>query len=133
MTYYYKQENFGILVLDDLHNQQISQEFCDIQITINNETIKAHQCVLVANSGKLREMIKSTNLNEDGEKRIDLTDLVSSLKTFQHVLYFYYTGTVSHKETDAVSVKEAAEKLDSQRLLNELEQVYLTSIIILIF
>ena len=118
---YNTQANFLKRLSKILYDQHQAEQFCDIKIEINSETIKAHQCVLAANSMVLSERIKTAKLEKDGEARIDITDLVPLLKTFQSVLEFYYTGEFRNKE--AVSdLKCAAVNLGSQQLVDALKK-----------
>ena len=119
-----EQANFAENTLNIIYKQQKSQEFCDIQISINNETIRAHRCVIAAQSDKICQLIKETTSNEVGETQINLTEFVPSLKIFESVLEFYYTGQLSDKNsTDLHSLKEAAIKLCSQELLEKLNEL----------
>jgi hypothetical protein len=76
--------------MGNLREQRMQGEFCDVAIKVQNDTYKAHRCVLASNGAVLHSMVKDNALDI-----IDLSETVNNSKAFESILEYLYTGQMS--------------------------------------
>lgn len=94
---------------------------CDVLIRLDESTVPAHRCILIARSEYFRQLLITKDPHEPYKKEIALNGL--RCKTLQMILEFLYTGTVDIPFDVALELLVASENFNLSRLSMMCQQV----------
>ncbi|XP_042313999.1 zinc finger and BTB domain-containing protein 11 [Sceloporus undulatus] len=110
------------LVLNQLNQQRLSNQFCDVTLLIEGEVHKAHKSVLAANSDYFRELFIEKGAVSSHEAVVDLSGFRKA--SFLPLLEFAYTSELIFDFCNMAAVAELAQHLLMTEVLEICENVH---------
>ncbi|CAH2223074.1 zinc finger and BTB domain-containing 11 [Pelobates cultripes] len=112
----------GQKVLDQLNQQRLSNQFCDVTLLIEGEEFKAHKSVLAASSEYFRELFIEKGAVSSHEALVDLSGFCKS--SFLPLLEFAYTSELSFDFCTMAEIAVLARHLYMYEVLEICESVH---------
>ncbi|KAM8976620.1 zinc finger and BTB domain-containing protein 11 [Pelodytes ibericus] len=112
----------GQKVLDQLNQQRLSNQFCDVTLLIEGEEFKAHKSVLAASSEYFRELFIEKGAVSSHEAFVDLSGFYKS--SFLPLLEFAYTSELCFDFCTMAEVAMLARHLYMSEVLEICESVH---------
>ncbi|XP_053310975.1 zinc finger and BTB domain-containing protein 11 [Spea bombifrons] len=112
----------GQKVLEQLNQQRLSNQFCDVTLLIEGEEFKAHKSVLAASSEYFRELFIEKGAVSSHEAFVDLSGFCKS--SFLPLLEFAYTSDLSFDFCTMAEVAMLARHLYMSEVLEICESVH---------
>ncbi|KAM4795750.1 zinc finger and BTB domain-containing protein 11 [Rhinophrynus dorsalis] len=112
----------GQTVLEQLNQQRLSNQFCDVTLLIEGEEYKAHKSVLAASSEYFRELFIEKGAVSSHEAFVDLSGFCKS--SFLPLLEFAYTSELSFDFSSMAEVAMLAKHLFMHEVLEICESVH---------
>ncbi|XP_069827183.1 zinc finger and BTB domain-containing protein 11 [Dendropsophus ebraccatus] len=112
----------GQAVLDQLNQQRIANQFCDVTLLIEGEEYKAHKSVLAASSEYFRELFIEKGAVSSHEAFVDLSGFCKA--SFLPLLEFAYTSELSFDFCNMAEVVLLARHLFMHEVLEICELVH---------
>ncbi|KFV60714.1 Zinc finger and BTB domain-containing protein 11, partial [Tyto alba] len=109
-------------VLNQLNQQRLSNQFCDVTLLIEGEEYKAHKSVLAANSEYFRELFIEKGAVSSHEAVVDLSGFCKS--SFLPLLEFAYTSELTFDFCSMAEVAMLARHLFMSEVLEICENVH---------
>ncbi|XP_019379465.1 PREDICTED: zinc finger and BTB domain-containing protein 11, partial [Gavialis gangeticus] len=109
-------------VLNQLNQQRLSNQFCDVTLLIEGEEYKAHKSVLAANSEYFRELFIEKGAVSSHEAVVDLSGFCKS--SFLPLLEFAYTSELTFDFCSMADVALLARHLFMSEVLEICENVH---------
>ncbi|NXS09469.1 ZBT11 protein, partial [Neodrepanis coruscans] len=109
-------------VLNQLNQQRLSNQFCDVTLLIEGEEYKAHKSVLAANSEYFRELFIEKGAVTSHEAVVDLSGFCKS--SFLPLLEFAYTSELTFDFCSMAEVAMLARHLFMSEVLEICENVH---------
>ncbi|NXE45848.1 ZBT11 protein, partial [Casuarius casuarius] len=109
-------------VLNQLNQQRLSNQFCDVTLLIEGEEYKAHKSVLAANSEYFRELFIEKGAVSSHEAVVDLSGFCKS--SFLPLLEFAYTSELTFDFCSMAEVAMLARHLFMSEVLEMCENVH---------
>ncbi|NWI66029.1 ZBT11 protein, partial [Todus mexicanus] len=109
-------------VLNQLNQQRLSNQFCDVTLLIEGEEYKAHKSVLAANSEYFRELFIEKGAVSSHEAVVDLSGFCKS--SFLPLLEFAYTSELTFDFCSMADVAMLARHLFMSEVLEICENVH---------
>ncbi|XP_009864775.1 PREDICTED: zinc finger and BTB domain-containing protein 11, partial [Apaloderma vittatum] len=109
-------------VLNQLNQQRLSNQFCDVTLLIEGEEYKAHKSVLAANSEYFRELFIEKGAVSSHEAVVDLSGFSKS--SFLPLLEFAYTSELTFDFCSMAEVAMLARHLFMSEVLEICENVH---------
>ncbi|KAM6319774.1 zinc finger and BTB domain-containing protein 11 [Podargus strigoides] len=109
-------------VLNQLNQQRLSNQFCDVTLLIEGEEYKAHKSVLAANSEYFRELFIEKGAVTSHEAVVDLSGFCKS--SFLPLLEFAYTSELTFDFCSMAEVAMLARHLFMTEVLEICENVH---------
>ncbi|KAM6293767.1 zinc finger and BTB domain-containing protein 11 [Porphyrio hochstetteri] len=109
-------------VLNQLNQQRLSNQFCDVTLLIEGEEYKAHKSVLAANSEYFRELFIEKGAVSSHEAVVDLSGFCKS--SFLPLLEFAYTSELTFDFCSMAEVAMLARHLFMPEVLEICENVH---------
>ncbi|KFZ57944.1 Zinc finger and BTB domain-containing protein 11, partial [Podiceps cristatus] len=109
-------------VLNQLNQQRLSNQFCDVTLLIEGEEYKAHKSVLAANSEYFRELFIEKGAVSSHEAVVDLSGFCKS--SFLPLLEFAYTSELTFDFCSMAEVAMLARHLFMTEVLEICENVH---------
>ncbi|NXN20936.1 ZBT11 protein, partial [Nycticryphes semicollaris] len=109
-------------VLNQLNQQRLSNQFCDVTLLIEGEEYKAHKCVLAANSEYFRELFIEKGAVSSHEAVVDLSGFCKS--SFLPLLEFAYTSELTFDFCSMAEVAMLAQHLFMSEVIEICENVH---------
>ncbi|XP_061859966.1 zinc finger and BTB domain-containing protein 11 isoform X2 [Colius striatus] len=109
-------------VLNQLNQQRLSNQFCDVTLLIEGEEYKAHKSVLAANSEYFRELFIEKGAVSSHEAVVDLSGFCKS--SFLPLLEFAYTSELTFDFCSMAEVAMLARHLFMSEVLEICEHVH---------
>uniref|UniRef100_A0A8D0HUA9 Zinc finger and BTB domain containing 11 n=1 Tax=Sphenodon punctatus TaxID=8508 RepID=A0A8D0HUA9_SPHPU len=112
----------GVSVLNQLNQQRLSNQFCDVTLLIEGEEYKAHKSVLAANSEYFRELFIEKGAVSSHEAVVDLSGFCKA--SFLPLLEFAYTSVLVFDFCSMAEVAMLARHLFMSEVLEICENVH---------
>ncbi|NXY85452.1 ZBT11 protein, partial [Alcedo cyanopectus] len=109
-------------VLNQLNQQRLSNQFCDVTLLIEGEEYKAHKSVLAANSEYFRELFIEKGAVSSHEAVVDLSGFCKS--SFLPLLEFAYTSELTFDFCSMAEVAMLARHLFMTEVIEICENVH---------
>ncbi|XP_003219226.1 zinc finger and BTB domain-containing protein 11 [Anolis carolinensis] len=109
-------------VLNQLNQQRLSNQFCDVTLLIEGEVHKAHKSILAANSEYFRELFIEKGAVSSHEAVVDLSGFRKA--SFLPLLEFAYTSELIFDFCNMAAVAELAQHLLMTEVLEICEIVH---------
>ncbi|XP_026556609.1 zinc finger and BTB domain-containing protein 11 [Pseudonaja textilis] len=109
-------------VLNQLNQQRLSSQFCDVTLLIEGEVYKAHKSILAANSEYFRELFIEKGAVSSHEAVVDLSGFRKA--SFLPLLEFAYTSELVFDFCNMAAVAELAQHLLMTEVLEICENVH---------
>ncbi|NXK29167.1 ZBT11 protein, partial [Arenaria interpres] len=109
-------------VLNQLNQQRLSNQFCDVTLLIEGEEYKAHKSVLAANSEYFRELFIEKGAVSSHEAVVDLSGFCKS--SFLPLLEFAYTSELTFDFCSMAEVAMLARHLFMSEVIEICENVH---------
>ncbi|NXH21880.1 ZBT11 protein, partial [Bucco capensis] len=109
-------------VLNQLNQQRLSNQFCDVTLLIEGEEYRAHKSVLAANSEYFRELFVEKGAVSSHEAVVDLSGFCKS--SFLPLLEFAYTSELTFDFCSMADVAMLARHLFMSEVLEICENVH---------
>ncbi|XP_068016822.1 zinc finger and BTB domain-containing protein 11 isoform X1 [Melanerpes formicivorus] len=109
-------------VLNQLNQQRLSNQFCDVTLMIEGEEYKAHKSVLAASSEYFRELFIEKGAVSSHEAVVDLSGFCKS--SFLPLLEFAYTSELTFDFCSMAEVAMLAQHLFMPEVLEMCENVH---------
>ncbi|XP_001518893.3 zinc finger and BTB domain-containing protein 11 isoform X1 [Ornithorhynchus anatinus] len=109
-------------VLNQLNQQRLSNQFCDVTLLIEGEEYRAHKSVLSANSEYFRELFIEKGAVSSHEAVVDLSGFCKA--SFLPLLEFSYTSVLSFDFSNMAEVAMLARHLFMSEVLEICENVH---------
>ncbi|XP_013921281.1 PREDICTED: zinc finger and BTB domain-containing protein 11 [Thamnophis sirtalis] len=109
-------------VLNQLNQQRLSSQFCDVTLLIEGEVYKAHKSILAANSEYFRELFIEKGAVSSHEAVVDLSGFRKA--SFLPLLEFAYTSELVFDFCNMAAVAELAQHLLMTEVLAICENVH---------
>ncbi|NXA47271.1 ZBT11 protein, partial [Nothocercus julius] len=109
-------------VLNQLNQQRLSNQFCDVTLLIEGEEYRAHKAVLAANSEYFRELFIEKGAVSSHEAVVDLSGFCKS--SFLPLLEFAYTSELTFDFCSMAEVAMLARHLFMTEVLEICEHVH---------
>ncbi|KAF7251303.1 Zinc finger and BTB domain-containing protein 11 [Varanus komodoensis] len=109
-------------VLNQLNQQRLSNQFCDVTLLIEGEVYKAHKSILAANSEYFRELFIEKGAVSSHEAVVDLSGFRKA--SFLPLLEFAYTSELTFDFCNMAAVAELAQHLLMTEVLEICETVH---------
>ncbi|NWR74021.1 ZBT11 protein, partial [Centropus unirufus] len=109
-------------VLNQLNQQRLSNQFCDVTLLIEGEEYRAHKSVLAANSEYFRELFIEKGAVSSHEAVVDLSGFCKS--SFLPLLEFAYTSELTFDFCSMAEVAMLARHLFMSEVLEICENVH---------
>ncbi|XP_062982939.1 zinc finger and BTB domain-containing protein 11 isoform X2 [Elgaria multicarinata webbii] len=109
-------------VLNQLNQQRLSNQFCDVTLLIEGEVYKAHKSILAANSDYFRELFIEKGAVSSHEAVVDLSGFRKA--SFLPLLEFAYTSELTFDFCNMAAVAELAQHLLMTEVLEICENVH---------
>ncbi|XP_042723999.1 zinc finger and BTB domain-containing protein 11 [Lagopus leucura] len=109
-------------VLNQLNQQRLSNQFCDVTLLIEGEEYKAHKSVLAANSEYFRELFIEKGAVTSHEAVVDLSGFCKS--SFLPLLEFAYTSELTFDFCSMAELAMLARHLLMSEVLEICENVH---------
>ncbi|XP_020640549.3 zinc finger and BTB domain-containing protein 11 [Pogona vitticeps] len=109
-------------VLNQLNQQRLSNQFCDVTLLIEGEVYKAHKSILAANSEYFRELFIEKGAVSSHEAVVDLSGFRKA--SFIPLLEFAYTSELTFDFCNMAAVAELAQHLLMTEVLEICENVH---------
>ncbi|XP_070606174.1 zinc finger and BTB domain-containing protein 11 [Erythrolamprus reginae] len=109
-------------VLNQLNQQRLSSQFCDVTLLIEGEVYKAHKSILAANSEYFRELFIEKGAVSSHEAVVDLSGFRKA--SFLPLLEFAYTSELVFDFCNMAAVAELAQHLLMTEVLGICENVH---------
>ncbi|KAK2544540.1 Zbtb11 [Columba livia] len=109
-------------VLNQLNQQRLSNQFCDVTLLIEGEEYKAHKSVLAANSEYFRELFIEKGAVSSHEAVVDLSGFCKS--SFLPLLEFAYTSELTFDFCSMADVAMLARHLFMSEVIEICENVH---------
>ncbi|XP_054238227.1 zinc finger and BTB domain-containing protein 11 [Indicator indicator] len=109
-------------VLNQLNQQRLSNQFCDVTLMIEGEEYKAHKSVLAASSEYFRELFIEKGAVSSHEAVVDLSGFCKS--SFLPLLEFAYTSELTFDFCSMAEVAMLAQHLFMPEVLQMCENVH---------
>ncbi|KAJ7408147.1 Zinc finger and BTB domain-containing protein 11 [Willisornis vidua] len=109
-------------VLNQLNQQRLSNQFCDVTLLIEGEEYRAHKSVLAANSEYFRELFIEKGAVTTHEAVVDLSGFCKS--SFLPLLEFAYTSELTFDFCSMAEVAMLARHLFMSEVLEICENVH---------
>ncbi|XP_060090568.1 zinc finger and BTB domain-containing protein 11 [Heteronotia binoei] len=109
-------------VLNQLNQQRLSNQFCDVTLLIEGEVYKAHKSVLAANSEYFRELFIEKGAVSSHEAVVDLSGFCKA--SFLPLLEFAYTSELTFDFCNMAEVAVLARHLFMTEVLEICENVH---------
>ncbi|XP_010149141.1 PREDICTED: zinc finger and BTB domain-containing protein 11, partial [Eurypyga helias] len=109
-------------VLNQLNQQRLANQFCDVTLLIEGEEYKAHKSVLAANSEYFRELFIEKGAVTSHEAVVDLSGFCKS--SFLPLLEFAYTSELTFDFCSMAEVAMLARHLFMSEVLEICENVH---------
>nr|XP_056714878.1 zinc finger and BTB domain-containing protein 11 [Euleptes europaea] len=109
-------------VLNQLNQQRLSSQFCDVTLLIEGEVYKAHKSVLAANSEYFRELFIEKGALSSHEAVVDLSGFCKA--SFLPLLEFAYTSELTFDFCNMAEVAVLARHLFMTEVLEICESVH---------
>ncbi|NXP49177.1 ZBT11 protein, partial [Heliornis fulica] len=109
-------------VLNQLNQQRLSNQFCDVTLLIEGEEYKAHKSVLAANSEYFRELFIEKGAVSSHEAVVDLSGFSKS--SFLPLLEFAYTSELTFDFCSMAEVAMLAQHLFMSEVIEICENVH---------
>ncbi|XP_053168621.1 zinc finger and BTB domain-containing protein 11 [Hemicordylus capensis] len=109
-------------VLNQLNQQRLSNQFCDVTLLIEGEVYKAHKSILAANSEYFRELFIEKGAVSSHEAVVDLSGFRKA--SFLPLLEFAYTSELTFDFCNMAAVAELAQHLLMTEVLEICENVH---------
>ncbi|XP_056412229.1 zinc finger and BTB domain-containing protein 11 isoform X2 [Hyla sarda] len=112
----------GQAVLDQLNQQRIANQFCDVTLLIEGEEYKAHKSVLAASSEYFRELFIEKGAVSSHEAFVDLSGFCKA--SFLPLLEFVYTSELCFDFSSMAELVMLARHLFMHEVLEICEYVH---------
>ncbi|KAM9170210.1 zinc finger and BTB domain-containing protein 11 isoform 2-T2 [Pangshura tecta] len=112
----------SLSVLNQLNQQRLSNQFCDVTLLIEGEEYKAHKSVLAANSEYFRELFIEKGAVSSHEAVVDLSGFCKT--SFLPLLEFAYTSVLTFDFCSMAEVAMLARHLFMSEVLEICENVH---------
>ncbi|KAG8451941.1 hypothetical protein GDO86_003941 [Hymenochirus boettgeri] len=112
----------GQIILDQLNQQRLSNQFCDVTLLIEGEEYKAHKAVLAASSEYFRDLFIEKGAVSSHEAFVDLPGFCKS--SFLPLLEFAYTSELRFDFCSMAEVSMLARHLLMNEVLEICESVH---------
>ncbi|XP_033002553.1 zinc finger and BTB domain-containing protein 11 isoform X1 [Lacerta agilis] len=112
----------SLSVLNQLNQQRLSNQFCDVTLLIEGEVYKAHKSILAANSEYFRELFIEKGAVSSHEAVVDLSGFRKA--SFLPLLEFAYTSELTFDFCNMAAVAELAQHLLMTEVLEICENVH---------
>ncbi|XP_068124552.1 zinc finger and BTB domain-containing protein 11 [Hyperolius riggenbachi] len=112
----------GQAVLDQLNQQRLSNQFCDVTLLIEGEEYKAHKSVLAASSEYFRELFIEKGAVSSHEAFVDLSGFCKA--SFLPLLEFAYTSELSFEFCSMADIAVLARHLFMHEVLEICESIH---------
>ncbi|XP_015668720.1 zinc finger and BTB domain-containing protein 11 [Protobothrops mucrosquamatus] len=109
-------------ILNQLNQQRLSSQFCDVTLLIEGEVYKAHKSILAANSEYFRELFIEKGAVSSHEAVVDLSGFRKA--SFLPLLEFAYTSELIFDFCNMAAVAELAQHLLMTEVLEICENVH---------
>ncbi|KAJ7320338.1 hypothetical protein JRQ81_019849 [Phrynocephalus forsythii] len=109
-------------VLNQLNQQRLFNQFCDVTLLIEGEVYKAHKSILAANSEYFRELFIEKGAVSSHEAVVDLSGFRKA--SFLPLLEFAYTSELTFDFCNMAAVAELAQHLLMTEVLEICENVH---------
>ncbi|XP_015278626.1 PREDICTED: zinc finger and BTB domain-containing protein 11 [Gekko japonicus] len=109
-------------VLNQLNQQRLSNQFCDVTLLIEGEVYKAHKSVLAANSEYFRELFIEKGAVSSHEAVVDLSGFCKA--SFLPLLEFAYTSELTFDFCNMAELAVLARHLFMTEVLEICENVH---------
>ncbi|OCT92381.1 zinc finger and BTB domain-containing protein 11 [Xenopus laevis] len=112
----------GQTILDQLNQQRLNNQFCDVTLLIEGQEFKAHKAVLAASSEYFRELFIEKGAVSSHEAFVDLSGFCKS--SFLPLLEFAYTSELIFDFCSMAEISMLARHLFMNEVLEICESVH---------
>ncbi|KAE8625264.1 hypothetical protein XENTR_v10006210 [Xenopus tropicalis] len=112
----------GQTILDQLNQQRLNNQFCDVTLLIEGQEFKAHKAVLAASSEYFRELFIEKGAVSSHEAFVDLSGFCKS--SFLPLLEFAYTSELVFDFCSMAEISMLARHLFMNEVLEICESVH---------